>query len=561
MKTRVGLLPDGSGFHSQRTRLPVPGAGPVFLALLLSFALVGGAVAAPKLSAPAGPRGGTLRFVQEQAATLDPKEVSDSYSATITKQIHRGLLSYSTNLTPVPDVARSWIISRDGLTYTLDLNRGVRFHNGREVTSNDVVYTMERIFKPGTAPGVAGQFLSVIKGTKAYHQGTASRIEGVEALDRYTVRFTLSNPDATFLWALALNHAVIVPREAIERLGDAGFAKMPVGCGPFRIVSNTGGVIRLAAFEGYFRSRAMLDSLIFITPKDFSLADGVTTLLDGGCDIAEVPGFQREEVSSRPGFRIVSRRELTLSFISMNVKLKPLDNPHVRRAIALSVNRQKAIDVNPSGQVLSTGILPAGVPCYSPEVRVFPYDPEQARKELTLAGYPGGRGLPEIVFHTTKTTGARRLVDSTMVADWRAVGLPVRLEQNTWAELNQKLERFELPIFSLAWIADLPDPDSFLGSLFHSESESNFSRYVNPEADSLMVLARRTVDITRRQALYGRVEKIILKDAPIIPLYTSTTAFGLRQGVRGLELTPLGISCVDLAHIWIEGGDRAEIEP
>jgi ABC-type transport system substrate-binding protein len=200
--------------------------------------------------------------------------------------------------------------------------------------------------------------------------------------------------------------------------------------------------------------------------------------------------------------------------------------------------------------------------CYSPEVRVFPFDLDGARRLLAEAGYPGGKGLREITYVTGRRTGKGLQVDSAMVADWRSAGLPVKLVQADWTTMQEMLDRGELPVFSLSWVADLPDPDSFLGTLFGSGAEGNYWKFQHPEVDSLLVLARSTVDLKARQKIYGTVEKIVLKEAPIVPLYTTTSAFGMKSRVHGLELTPLGISAVDLARIWIDKkGDHAANHP
>ncbi|TPW16386.1 MAG: peptide/nickel transport system substrate-binding protein, partial [bacterium] len=147
----------------------------------------------------AAQRGGTLRFAQEQVSTLDPMALGDVYSATVAAQIHRGLLFYGTNLTPMPDLAESWTISRDGLDYVFRIRRDARFHNGRPVRIQDVIYSFERIFAPGGDPGLAGPFLSVIEGTDAYAAGRATHISGLTTLSDRQLRIRLTHRTANFL--------------------------------------------------------------------------------------------------------------------------------------------------------------------------------------------------------------------------------------------------------------------------------------------------------------------------------------------------------------------------
>jgi oligopeptide transport system substrate-binding protein len=496
-------------------------------------------------------RGGTLRFVQEQVSTLDPLPLGDVYSATVAAQIHRGLLFYGTNLTPMPDLAESWTISRDGLDYVFRLRQGARFHNGRDVTMADVVFTFERMFAPGGDQGLAGPFLSVIEGAEEYAAGKAHRIKGLTILSDRNLRIHLTRPDAHFLWALAMTPAAVVPKAEFQKMGEAEFARHPIGCGPFRLLSSTDKAVTLVAWRQYYRRPAYLDTLVFVTGSASDHAATVGGLLANRYDIAEVPGLHRESVARSSTVRLVSRRELSLSFLGLNVSLEPFTDPRVRQALAMSVDRNAILELNPSGQVVATGVLPPGISCYSPDDKTFPFDIEAARRKLAEAGHPNGRGLKPIPYITSTGSARNHAVDSMLVANWRKAGLPVTHVTLPWVELQRRIEAFDVPLFSLSWVADIPDPDSFVGSLFESTSPSNYLRYRNAEVDSLITLGRITVDPRARQLIYDRVERLVVNDAPVVPLYTTTSAYGVRRGVYGLELTPMGISCVDLANVWI----------
>lgn len=535
------------------------------IGLLIFLAVATGSAAHTRnLSVPTvtPQRGGVLRFVQEQVSTLDPLALSDVYSATVAAQIHRGLLFYGTNLVPMPDLAESWTISRDGLDYVFRLRQDAKFHNGRKVTVQDVIYSFERIFTPGGDPGLAGPFLAVIEGAEEFAAGKAEHIRGLTALSDRNLRIHLKRPYAHFLWALAMTPASVVPGEEIARLGEAGFSRHPVGCGPFRLVRADDKQLTLVAWKDYYRRTAWLDSLIFVVAGATQIDATVKGLLAGRYDITEVPGSYRATVSRSPVARLVSRRELSLSFLGLNVGLAPFKNRAVRQALAMSVDRAAIIKLNPSGQVVATGVLPPGMSCYSPNDKTFPFDIEGARRKLAEAGFPNGRGLPPIAYYTSSGSLRTQAVDSMLVANWRKAGLPITLTRISWIELQRRIEAYDMPLFSLAWVADIPDPDSFIGSLFESSSPSNYSRYANAEVDSLIALGRTTVDPRARQLIYDRVEQLVVHDAPVVPLYTTTSAYGVRRGVYGLELTPMGISCVDLAHVWIgePQDDQARVE-
>lgn len=509
----------------------------------------------PVPSEPPKPRrGGTLRYIQEPVESLDPRTGSDVYACTIINQIHRGLLQYSNNLTPVPCLARTWTISRDGLEYTFELQPGVRFQHGRELTADDVVFSLERIFDPTGDTGLAGQYLSVIEGTLAYHQKKTRHVSGIAALGRYTVRIRLTQPSASFLWSMAMVQASIVPRDVVERVGDAEFGRHPVGCGPFRFAMSDTGQTVLRAYDDFFRGRANLDSLVFLTPRTNATSLGPELLLQGRVDMAEIPGYRRKEVAQAKDLRLISRRELSLSFIGLNCDLPPLNDLHVRRALAMATDREAMLAANPEGHVLPTGVLPPGMSCYSPEIKLLAHDLAGARAELAAAGYPGGRGLKEIVYCSSRSSSRSRKADSLLVAGWRQAGLPIKVQFSDWSALSDGVDHGVLPLFSLSWVADIPDPDSFLGALFTSRSPYNYFRYRDGEIDSLLARGRVLVDPRTRGGIYTQIEKHVLGEATMIPLFNSTLAYGIRETVHGLNITPLGISCVDFSHVWIEGG-------
>ena len=192
--------------------------------------------------------------------TLDPVFITDTYAASVAQQVFDGLVQFDANLNVVPCIAKSWKASYDGLIWTFDLRQGVKFHHGREVSANDFVYTFTRFLHPRTASPRAWLFERV-QGAQEFLAGTAERVEGLQALDAYTLQITLSQPYAPFISILGMVQAQVVPREEVERLGSA-FGRQPVGTGPFRFVNWVAGEqIILEVNEEYFEGRPFLDHL------------------------------------------------------------------------------------------------------------------------------------------------------------------------------------------------------------------------------------------------------------------------------------------------------------
>ncbi|MBI2156449.1 MAG: hypothetical protein HYU26_06025, partial [Candidatus Rokubacteria bacterium] len=193
------------------------GASPLRLVAVLALALVGASPAGAQERADAGVY---RRPLGHDPQTLDPARISDVYSRSVSQQIFDGLVQFDQTLTTVPALAEFWRASRDGLTWTFQLRKGVKFHHGREVTADDVVFSFTRILDPRTRSGAADLF-SPVKGAREYREGRARTVAGLAALDRHTVQVTLTEALAPFAAVLAVGHAKIVPREIVEKLGEA----------------------------------------------------------------------------------------------------------------------------------------------------------------------------------------------------------------------------------------------------------------------------------------------------------------------------------------------------
>src|SRR5438034_3062641 len=251
--------------HGRRRRLVAHDLGrkgvgvvPFLLVVVLVAALPFGAGAADE-----GCNGGIYRRpLGHEPATLDPARISDIYSRSVSQQIFDGLVQFDHTLAIAPALAQFWKASRDGLTWTFTLRKGVQFHHGREVTAEDVVHSFTRILDPRTRSGAADLFLG-IQGAAAFRDGKASAVSGLVALDRYTVQVTLTEASVPFVSVLAVGQAKIVPRDAAEQLGER-FGSQPVGTGPFKFLRwEHGSEIVLAANPDYFDGPPRLSRLVY----------------------------------------------------------------------------------------------------------------------------------------------------------------------------------------------------------------------------------------------------------------------------------------------------------
>jgi len=516
--------------------------------LIIAIAIWAGLVA-PALAAENVYR----RPLGNDPATLDPARIGDIYSRSVSQQLFDGLVQFDQTLTVTPALAQHWKSSRDGLVWTFTLRRGVKFHHGREVTADDVVYSLTRLVNPRLGSAAGDLFLNV-KGAVDFRQGRAKTIAGLSAVDRYTVEVVLTESLVPFVSVLAVGHAKIVPRDVVEQKGDDGFGKAPVGTGPFRFVKwERGREIRLDANPDYFGGAPRLARLVYrIFPG--SPWDAVYEEFQRG-NLEDAPpplrDYRRAVTAAGDGY--VKRSLLSVRFYGFNTRVKPLADRLVRQALSHAVDREAIIEEPFLGRhVLARGILPPGTQGYNPKVAGYAYDPRRARELLAQAGYPAGRGLPPIaIWSSVRHQGIEREHD-LIRENLKAVGVQAEFHYETdWPAFSRLLAEGRLPVFQYAWYADIPDPDNFLFKLFHSQSPGNFTGYTNAQVDAVLLRARNEPDVSRRVDLYRRVEQAVIDDAPILPVWHYSYERIFQPYVRNVEVSGLGDPYIPFRKVWI----------
>jgi peptide/nickel transport system substrate-binding protein/oligopeptide transport system substrate-binding protein len=495
-------------------------------------------------------------MIGDNPTTLDPAHITDIYGGAVVRQIFNGLIQFDANLKPVPDLAEFWQGSRDGLTWTFTLRQGVKFHHGREMTAQDVVYSFTRLLDPSRSLPVTDLFRS-IQGAKDFTQRNAATVQGLKAVDRHTVQIVLEEPLSPFLAVLGLTNTFVVPQDEVERLGEA-FGRAPVGTGPFKFARwQPNREIALEANDQYYEGRPFLDTVIFKIMVGAKLEETFAEFLKGHLEETIIPSGHLNTVQTDPRYRhyrSVHKPMLNLVYIGFNTQLKPFTDRRVRQAFNYAVNRKAIVQhITQRGSLLASGILPPGMPGYNPELTGYAYDPARARRLLAAAGYPGGAGLPVVQLWSVHKAASTRAELAAYQADLADLGVQVEIRfASDWTTYKALMEQGKLPMFRLLWAADIPDPDNFLSPLLHSRSSTNRTFYRNAVVDRLLDQARKTSDETQRMALYRKVEQLATNDAPWITQHHSVLNYLYQPYVQGVKASLLGKRGIPLQAIWLE---------
>ena len=488
---------------------------------------------------------GRIRIPGTDPSTMDPHLASDSTSAEYIVEIFSGLMTIG----PPPkldlqlDLAKSVEISPDGKTYTFVLRDNATFHDGRKVTADDVKWSIERAASKQLASPTAMSYLSDIVGMPEYFQGKAQNIAGIEVVDPSTIRFKIDSPKPYFLAKLSYPTSFVVDRKQVEA-NPRNWTRKPNGTGPYMLTEwRLGERIALTAYDKFYLGTPKLKEAVYLISGGSALTRFENNELDiaplsiNDIDRARDPGQALSKLySSSPQFSI--------SYIAFNSKLPPFDDPAVRRAMGMAIDRKKISDVTFKGMLApASGIMMPGLPGYTPEVKTLQFDPNAAKAELAKSKY--GTGPGKIPFPTITMTeaggGASAGIDTqAYIEQWKTVlGLNIEIKQLDFATFIADQQSKKLQMFSAGWVMDYPDPEDVMDLKFYSTSSLNEQSYSNPAVDKLLDAARSEKDTNQRLDLYRQAEKLIIADAPWLPLYYSLAHQVVSPSVKGWFEPPM----------------------
>lgn len=483
------------------------------------------------------PASGELRLRGDDPLFLDPAVAQDAGSALYIVEIFSGLERLDRDLKIQPDLAESYDVSPDGKTYTFHLNKKATFQDGRPVSADDVKYSFERALDPDTGSVTAENFLGDIVGAKDVSRGRTKEISGLKIIDDTTFSITLDASKPFFLYKLTYPTAFVVDKRQIQS-NPKRWTQKPNGTGPYKLKEwKLGERIVLEAYANNHLGPPKLQTIRY----DLSGGSSLVAYQDGEIDITGV-GLDDLDRVQDPNDKLHSEYTTTprqsIDYIGFNTNVPPFDDPKVRQAFAMAVDRKKIAEVVLKGAIpVATGILAPGVPGYTPDDKTKQYDPEAAKKLLAESKYAGK--MPPI---TLAESGAGATVGPTeeaIIQFWKDnLGVEVKIQQAESATFFSDIDQGRYQMFHLGWIMDYPDPEDVLDVLFYSKSKQNNSRYSNPEVDQKLETARTERDTEKRLALYRDVEKILIDEAAWVPMFFDTTHALVKPYVKNFEFPP-----------------------
>ena len=463
----------------------------------------------------------TLVFSQSsELRTLDPQMHTDLYSRRVLVNVFDRLVEKNIDLEVVPGLAESWE-NIDDTTIIFKLREGVLFHNGAEMTSEDVKYTLDRA-KESPMIGVLFELVT-----------------DVEAIDKYTIVIKTSKPFGALFHHLSHIGASIVNKEHIETTED--YAIQPLGTGAYKVVEwRAGEKVVLEAHEDYYRGVASIKNVEVRTiPEENSRVIGLET---GELDISvDILSISRTSILEASNLTLHEVTSLGVSYMALNTEKGALADRRVRHAVALGINRDQIIDTILMGvPEKANGLLGPGVFGYSPGAETLGYDPEKAKELLAEAGYADGLNLVMLI--SGSETNSQ--IAQVMQAQLKEIGIDFIIEQIEWGAFLNATAQGEHDLLLMGWSNSSGDADYGFTPMLHSSMKGNAgnrSFFENEEFDKVLEAAKIELDDERRMELYAVAQDIMNYEVPIYPTSFLVASGGVNNNVEGYIQSPLNL--------------------
>jgi peptide/nickel transport system substrate-binding protein len=465
-----------------------------------------------------------VMIIESSPTNLDPRVGIDAYSERIDDLLFDDLLTRDEHFNVQPGLALSWDIPNP-LTYVFHLRHGVRFHDGRPLTSKDVKWTLDSV--------LSGNIMTTKSATYRF-------VDHIEAPDDYTVIFHMKEPSASLLWNLSDGAIGIVPYGS-----GTEQTRNPIGSGPFRFVSaQQDKEVVIERNNEYWGEKARVERVRFTvvpdaTTRGLELRKGSADIASNAFGADPVLTLQREP-------RLVVQRApgSVMTYLALNCRDPILQDVRVRRALAYAIDRRPMVQYLWQNFVRPAfSVLPPESWAYNPDVPQYNYDPARARSLLDEAGYPAVNGVRFHLTMKTSTEESPRLIASVLQQQLREVGIVLDIRTFEFATFFADVTHASFQMYSLRWVGANEDPDIF-EYVFHSSKfpphGANRTFYSNPRLDTLIDKARSELDQNARKQLYAEIQMIVAQDVPYINLWYLDNVVVHSKRVTGIALNPSG---------------------
>jgi oligopeptide transport system substrate-binding protein len=537
-----------------------------FAVVVLTLAACGGDKDTPDSNGavtPDSPDKQVLRLrLQSEPKTIDPHLSNQVQEASILRPLFAGLFTYNEKLDVIPNLAAELPtvanggISPDGTTYTVKIEDGAKWSDGKDVTAQDFVYSMQRAMDPALA-GPYASFFYGLTGAAAYNSAmgtpdapkspSASELAalraglGVSAKDARTVVYKLAQPNPSFLNLLALWTAFPVRQDVVEKGATWTEAETHVGNGPFKLSEwRHNEKMVLTPNPHWSGEKPTLQRIeLFFIADDFAAYQAYQA---DEIDVVTVPPAAIKEVSQAGhpyNGQLTVEASLATGALFLNNKAAPFDNEKVRQAFGTAIDRKAYTDgVLQGGGVPTTGWIPPGMPGYNADLgKQYSFDAAKAKQLLAEGGYANGAGLPKVTF-VMVNRDTNRLVGQFVQAQLKQnLGVDVEFEYVEGREYGRRFTTGDYVATIQGFSADWPYPDNWLPDMFTTGAGNNLVGFSNAAFDDLMKKAAMETDNGKRLALYEEAQKLMLSKAGIVPLYNPVTHVLVKPWVQGLQIT------------------------
>lgn len=474
---------------------------------------------------------------------IDPGMVSGQPDGNVVRLLFEGLLEYDPKDSgkSIPGVAERYDVSPDGTVYTFHLRKDAKWSDGAPLTTQDFLYSWERVLNPKTGASYAYIYY-YIKNAKAYNTGalTDPAQLGMKALDDHTLQVTLEHPTPFFPQLVRFEAYRPVPRRAVEAFGSEWTKPEHIICnGAFMLKSWVPNKEILAVKNPHYWDAANVQ-LPGVRMHPIEDKETAFKMYESGqLDVAwELPAVKRASLLDRPD--MVAGPYLASYFYRINVTKPPLDNVKVRQALSMAIDRRAlAEQYLHQTEIPSTSVTPRGLNDYVPPPG-WDFNPAEAKRVFAEAGYADPSTFPTLVF-TYNTDDKHKLVAQVIQQMWKQhLGITVELHNEEWKTYLKTMDQLNYQIIRAGWIGDYVDPTTFL-ELFTSTSGNNRTGWKNAEFDGLITQVTKEANVARRNELMQQAEALLLREAPILQIFTYKKMMLVRPYVKGLYPTLLDI--------------------